>query len=215
MDLFSPLRRNSSRRPHPFCLHPHYLAADSYMAPQHQYTEEDFVKLLQSGAADGFGVLYDRFSGALMGVVMKVIGNRELAEDVLQEAFVKIWDKRSTYDASKGRLYTWMLNITRNTAIDAARNKHIKIASKIRNVEDSVHSINKQSDIRQQEDSIGINELVDMLLPEQKAIVDLMYFGGMTQDEVSQELNLPLGTVKTRARAALMKLREKFKHGVT
>lgn len=185
------------------------------MSPQNQYTEEHFVRLLQSGDADGFGIIYDRFGGALMGVVMKVLGNRELAEDVLQEAFVKIWDKRATYDASKGRLYTWMLNITRNSAIDAARNKHIKIASKIRNVEDSVNSINKQSDTRQQEDSIGINELVDALLPEQKAIVDLMYFGGMTQDEVSQELNLPLGTVKTRARAALIKLREKFKHGVT
>ena len=192
-----------------------YLASNYHMASQNRYTEEDFVQLLQSGDASGFGIIYDSFSGALMGVVMKVLGNRELAEDVLQEAFVKVWDKRATYDASKGRLYTWMLNITRNSAIDAARNKHIKIASKIRNVEDSVNSINKQSDTRQQEDSIGINELVDALLPEQKAIVDLMYFGGMTQDEVSQELNLPLGTVKTRARAALIKLREKFKHGVT
>lgn len=179
------------------------------------YTEEDFVRLLQSGDPEGFGIIYDRFGGALMGVVLKVIGQREPAEDVLQEAFVKIWDKRATYDVSRGRLYTWMLNIARNTAIDAARNKHHRIASKIRNVEDSVNSIHKQSDIRQKEETIGISDLVDSLLPEQKAILELMYFNGMTQEEVSKELNLPVGTVKTRTRAALMKLREKFKHGVT
>ncbi len=184
------------------------------MASRTSYTEEQLVSTLQSGRADQFGILYDSFSGALLGVIMKVVDNRDVAEDVLQESFVKIWQKRDTYDASKGRLFTWMLNICRNSAIDAARSKHVKVASKIRNIDDNVTSVNRKTSVSQNEDAIGVATIVDSLLPEQKVIMDLIYFNGFTQEEVSKELNIPLGTVKTRTRSALTKLRETFKQGI-
>ncbi len=185
------------------------------MATPAKYSEEQLVSILQSGKPNDFGVLYDYFSGALLGAILKVVDYRDVAEDVLQESFVKIWQKRATYDASKGRLYTWLLNICRNSAIDAARSKHIKVASKIQNVEDNVSKINRKTSVSQNEESIGLVAIVDSLLPEQKVIMDMIYFEGYTQEEVSQKLSIPLGTVKTRTRNALMKLRETFKQGVS
>jgi RNA polymerase sigma-70 factor (ECF subfamily) len=175
-----------------------------------RYSEEGFVAILLARDAASFAIIYDSFSAALYGVILKVVQNEELAGDVLQESFVKIWEKSASYDASKGRLFTWMLNIARNTAIDATRSKHVKVASKIRNIDDNVNMLNRQRNVSQHVESIGVQEIVAKLSPEQKIIIDMMYFQGFSQDEVSKELGIPLGTVKTRARAALIKLRETF-----
>lgn len=175
-----------------------------------KHSEEDFVAILLTRDENSFAVIYDNFSAALYGVILKVVQNEEIAADVLQESFIKIWEKSAAYDSSKGRLFTWMLNIARNTAIDATRSKHVKVASKIRNIDDNVHMLNRQRNVSQHEDSIGVQEIVAKLSPDQKIIIDMMYFQGFSQDEVSKELGIPLGTVKTRARAALIKLREIF-----
>lgn len=166
------------------------------------------VDLLKKKDETAFGVLYDNYSAALYGVITRIIENEEAAQDILQEVFVKIWKNAGSYDAGKGRLFTWMLNIARNAAIDATRSKQFRQGSQIRSIEDSVSTVNRQSKIITPVDHIGIKDVLDKLKDEHRIIIDMLYFGGYTQEEVSQELNMPLGTVKTRSRAAIQHLRE-------
>ena len=95
-----------------------------------KYSEEELIYLLKNRDQPAFSYLYDNYSGALFGIIYKMLEDRELAEDVLQEAFVKIWNNFSNYDSLKGRLFTWMLNITRNLTIDTVRSKGIQEAGK-------------------------------------------------------------------------------------
>ncbi len=151
--------------------------------------------------------MYDNYSGALYGVIRRVVEAEDVANDVLQEAFVKIWKNIDGYDASKGSIFTWMMNICRNTSIDEVRSKNFKKESQNQNIEDVVHVIDKQNNIEQKVDNIGIKKVVQNLKPEHRILIDKIYFQGYTQDEVSKELEIPLGTVKTRVRAAISHLR--------
>ncbi len=85
--------------------------------------EDELVALLKSGAANAMGILYDNYSGALYGVIVRIVEKEDAAEDVLQEVFIKIWKNISSYEPTKGRLYTWLVNIARNSAIDSLRVK--------------------------------------------------------------------------------------------
>ncbi len=174
--------------------------------PNKKYSEEELVNLLKQNDKAAFSYLYDHYSGALFGIILKIINqDEETSEDVLQEVFIKIWKKITTYDPLKGTLFTWMLNIARNTAIDKVRTfKNVSIQS----IDINVHSVDKIHQHKSVEDKIGIKEIVNKLKPEYKTIIDLAYFGGYTQEEIAEELKLPLGTVKTRARAALIELRK-------
>lgn len=172
-------------------------------------SEETLVHLLRSGNKQGLSILYDNYSGALLGVIMKIIPEQESAEDVLQEAFVKIWLNFASYDPAKGRLFTWMMNISRNLAIDKARSRNFVNHSKNQSLSNSV-SVSKENDLDLNPDLIGVKKLTDELEPEYKSIIDLLYFQGYTQTEAAEELGIPLGTVKTRARAAISQLRQKF-----
>ena len=174
--------------------------------PVKKYSEEELVNLLKLEDKSAFSYLYDNYSAALFGVILKILNqDEETAEDVLQDAFIKIWKKITSFDPLKGTLFTWMLNIARNTAIDKVRSfKNLSIQS----INNNVHSVDKIHQHKSVEDRIGIKEIVNTLKPEYQSIIDLAYFKGYTQEEISIELNLPLGTVKTRARAALVELRK-------
>lgn len=137
-----------------------------------------------------------------------MLDNRELAEDVLQEAFLKIWNNFSNYDSVKGRLFTWMLNITRNLTIDTIRSKGYKKQAKIQNSENSVDNISDNTTTAESFDALGIRKHLTLLKNDQKQIIDLAYFGGFTQDEIAKKLAIPLGTVKTRMRTAIIELRK-------
>lgn len=156
-------------------------------------------------------MLYDHYSAALYGVILRIVIEKETAEDVLQESFVKIWNNVSNYDATKGRLYTWLLNIARNSAIDKTRSKNFRKEGKVQSLEDFVYSVDKQHNNSIPVDHIGLRKFVEELKPDQRELIDLLYFGGYTQSEAAEELNLPLGTVKTRVKAALTRLREILK----
>jgi RNA polymerase sigma-70 factor, ECF subfamily len=173
-------------------------------------TEQDFVQLLQDGKPEQFAQLYDAFSSSLYGIIKKIIPDEEQAADVLQDSFIKIWNKRDTYDSSKGSIFTWMLNITRNTAIDFTRSKYFISKSKIHKLDDNVSILSKIEDNPTNTDVLGMNEAMSALPSEQRQILDLMYFNGLSQDEISTEYNIPLGTVKTRARSAMTKLKTYF-----
>ena len=172
------------------------------------YSEDQLIELLKSGDESAFRYLYDHYSGALNGVVFRMINDKTLAEDILQEAFVKIWNNFSTYDASKGRLFTWMLNITRNLTIDTIRSKSYKKQSKIQSSENAVAYASNNLNEKERFDAMGIRKQTVLLKEDQKQVIDLAYFEGLTQEEISQKLKIPLGTVKTRMRTAISVLKK-------
>lgn len=180
------------------------------MPPLTTYSEEELVALLRSGSRDGFNYLYHNYSAVLYGVIFRIVNDEETARDVMQEAFVKIWNNIGQYDASRGRIYTWMLNISRNAAIDKLRTRGEIMRSKIQTGEDAVNNLQNTHRTEQKPDTIGLRNMVAGLKPEHNSIVDLAYFKGYTLDEVSKALNIPLGTVKTRMRAAMQQLRQQF-----
>lgn len=150
------------------------------------------------------------YSGALLGVISRIVQHSEVAEDILQETFVKIWNSAGSYDSSKGRLFTWMMNVARNLAIDKLRSKDFKNANKNQDLENNVDFIDEQKKVIFNSDVLGLKDMVTLLKPELKNVLDMVYFKGYTHVETAEELNLPLGTVKTRLRMAILELRKKF-----
>lgn len=173
-----------------------------------KYSEEELVLLLQRQDQQAFSYLYDNYSEVLNGIIYHMVQDRELGEDILQEAFVKIWNSFSSYDPGKGRLFTWMLNITRNSAIDTLRSKGYQKQGKISADENSVSNLTSDGAIAERFDAMGIRKQLGNLKPELQRIIDLAYFSGYTQDEISKEMGIPLGTVKTRMRNAVIELRK-------
>ena len=174
-------------------------------------SEEEIVKMLRSKDEKAVRYLYDHYSKALLGLAFRIVQNQEMAEEILQETFVKIWLNAGSYDETKGKLYTWMLNIARNLAIDKVRSSDFKKASKTQTIENSVHSINKDHSIGINPEVMDVKEIVNKLRPEQKELIDLIYFYGYTQAEAAEKLKMPLGTVKTRVRSAIGDLRKYFR----
>ncbi len=154
--------------------------------------------------------LYDMYSSSLYGVISRIIIDTATSEDVLQETFVKIWHSFPSYSTEKGRLFTWMINIARNLAIDKLRSKDFKNQNKNQELENNVTSIDEQINTIYKPELLGIKELVETLKPEQKSILDLVYFKGYTHVEAAEELGIPLGTIKTRLRMAIQQLRKHF-----
>jgi len=173
-----------------------------------KYSEEELVAQLQDRNQQAFSYLYDNYAAALNGIIYRLVEDKELAEDILQEAFVKIWNNFSSYDSAKGRLFTWMINLTRNLTIDTLRSKGYKKQRKISSDENSVSNYSDNSITLEKFDALGIRKQLSNLKPEQRSIIDLAYFNGYTQDEISKEMGIPLGTVKTRMRSAILELRK-------
>lgn len=154
--------------------------------------------------------LYDMYSASLYGVISRIIIDTATAEDVLQETFVKIWHSFSSYSTEKGRLFTWMVNIARHLAIDKLRSKDFKNQNKNQELENNVTFIDEQRNTVYKPELLGIKDLVQALKPEQKLILELIYFKGYTHVEAADELGIPLGTIKTRLRMAILELRKNF-----
>ena len=170
--------------------------------------EKALVLALKAKDRIAFNYLYDNYSKVLFGVIDRIVQSEEIANDVLQESFVKIWKNIESYSDDKGSLYTWMLNVCRNMAIDTTRSKSYKKELQNQNIDDYVNTVNRTEQVQTKVDHIGLKEVVARLKPEQKILIDKIYFEGYTQEETSEELNIPLGTVKTRVRAAIKLLRE-------
>jgi len=167
------------------------------------YEEFELVASLRKKEDEGFGYLYEHYSGALYGVIRQIVGDAELSNDVLQESFVNIWRRIETYDETKGRLFTWMLNIARNAAIDKTRSKGFQQSQ--RQIPLDGEAI--QPTVRPGIDDYGLKKLILKLKDEQRLLIDLSYFQGYTHEQIASALHIPLGTVKTRIRSALNQLR--------
>ncbi|MEL6865472.1 MAG: sigma-70 family RNA polymerase sigma factor [Bacteroidota bacterium] len=175
--------------------------------------EQHIIHLLKTQDKRGVSILYDRYIDALYGVALRIVRSEDVAEDVVQDAFVKVWKHAMNYDASKGSLFTWLLNITRNTAIDRIRSAHYRHQAKIQNVDAIVHNHKKWS-VSMKEEHVGLRKIVGQLDEKYREVIDLVYFRGFTQQEVQEHLKIPLGTVKSRIRIALRELRKTFDHHI-
>lgn len=165
------------------------------------------MKRLQAKDKSALEFLYDNYSGALYGVIFRVLKNEDIAEEVLQDVFLKIWDRFEQYDSTKGKLFTWMLNIARNQAIDKTRSKEISKDQKTRGIENSVSRIDSRESVEQKVEDIGVKDIIRNLPDDQQFVVEYLYFKGYSQSELAEEFNIPLGTVKTRLRLAMQSLR--------
>jgi RNA polymerase sigma-70 factor (ECF subfamily) len=175
--------------------------------PYTKYTEQELVSLLLIQNDQAFSYLYDNYSPALFGVICQIVSDKEIASGVLQDVFINIWRKISSYDKTKGRLFTWMLNIARNAAIDKVRSRPYQDSLKNQPLTDNVNSTARNQVIDPEINDVGLKRIVNKLKEEYRQLIELSYFQGFTHEEIAKILNLPLGTVKTRIRSALMQLR--------
>jgi len=173
-------------------------------------SEEELIAALRNRERIAAEALYDMYSASLYGVISRIVIDTAIAEDVLQDTFIKIWNSFASYSSDKGRLFTWMVNIARNLAIDKIRSKDFKNQNKNQELENNVTFIDEQRNTAYKPELMGIKDLVETLKPEQKSILDLVYFKGYTHVEAADELGVPLGTIKTRLRMAIVQLRKFF-----
>lgn len=172
-----------------------------------KYSEQQLVAQLQQRNESSFSYLYDNYSGALAGVINAIIPDQETVRDVLQEVFVNIWKKIELYDPSKGRLFTWMINVARNAAIDKVRSRSYQDTMKNRSIAEDADSNTLGGITVQQVADAGLRKILTKLKEDHRVLIDLSYFQGYTHEEISKILAIPLGTVKTSIRSALTHLR--------
>ena len=168
------------------------------------------IAAVQQGDQHALATLYDAYGGALHGIILRVVRNTDLAQEVLQDTFVKIWCNAGGYDPAKGRPFTWMMNIARNTAIDMVRSAGVRHSASIRSLDDHVYGTGHDG-LREQMDDAGVRDVVGKLKPEHRELIDMAYYQGYSQQEIADNTGLPLGTVKSRTRSALLELRTLLK----
>ena len=173
------------------------------------YTEQELILSLKRNDREAFEYLYDRYSSALYGIILRIVKDEERAADVMQDAFLKIWKNIASYNAEKGTLFTWILNVARNTAIDKLR-VEVKMEKVVALEYVMDKELASENIYTPPTATIDLRAIVERLVPERKLLIDLVYFQGYTHEEVSENLRLPLGTVKSRIRKALQELRVVF-----
>ena len=176
------------------------------MEPKTKYSEHELVVLLNEQSNDAFNYLYDHYSAALFTIITQIIPDKDTAGDVLQEVFVNIWRKINTYDSAKGRLFTWMLNIARNAAIDKIRSKGYRDNQRNQPIIER-ESGGMEMSSNPVVNDVGLKKVLTTLNEEYRKLIDLSYFQGFTHEEIAKMLGMPLGTVKTRIRTAISQLR--------
>ena len=169
------------------------------------------MALLRQRTDQSFSYLYDNYSASLLGVVGSIINDQETARDVLQEVFVNIWRKIESYDPIKGRLFTWMMNVARNAAIDKLRSRGYQDSLKNKPIPDNNDSFAGGLGVLPKFEDTGLRKVLTTLKEDHRVLIELSYFQGYTHDEISKQLDIPLGTVKTRIRSALSHLRTLIK----
>jgi RNA polymerase sigma-70 factor (ECF subfamily) len=182
----------------------------------------DAVLIREAAAGDtaALETLYDRYSRVVFSFALRIVGDPQIAEEILQEVFFRAWQQGSSFQSSRGSLVTWLLSITHNLAIDEIRKRNRRpqkadsaepeallagVRDESQNVEDEVWLASLRN---------SIVEALDQLPPAQREPIELAYFQGLTQREIAEHLNEPLGTIKTRMRLGMLKLREHLSHEV-
>lgn len=187
---------------------------------QRRRNEED-IRLLEAVVRrdqSAFAELYDRYASLVYTLVLRMVRSAEEAEDLLQEIFLQVWNKAGTFVEVKGSVFTWVITIARNKTIDRLRSKEqtrkgLPEEAAVR-VPDEVYKANPLSATISAEYEALMKEGLAMLSAEQRVVLELSYFEGYTQVQISDRLDVPLGTVKTRMRQGLIKLRDYLKERI-
>ncbi|WP_299552769.1 RNA polymerase sigma factor [Seonamhaeicola sp.] len=167
--------------------------------------EKEIVHLFETGDKKAISLLYENYSDALYGVIKKIITDDETAQDVLQESFVKIWRYSKKYDSSKAKLFTWLYRIAYNTAIDKVRSLKNKTGKEVQ-IETSVVYKFTADSINQ--DVLDLKKHLKTIDEKYQIVINALFFEGMTQQEASDELDIPLGTIKSRLKIGLRELKK-------
>lgn len=168
-------------------------------------SQEDLLSMINNKDARAFTFLYDMYSRSLFAVISNLIPERDQAQHVLQETFVKIWMDIDSYDETKGRFFTWALSVARHAAADSVRSKgntgqrNLPSDNFVRLIQ-----ANRTADLI---DAIGVRDFVKKLKPKCVQIIELLFFKGYTQQQASDELEIPIATVNTQNRNCINDLR--------
>ena len=168
--------------------------------------EERVVYLLNDKDKKAISLIFDNYGALLLNVIKRVIKDEMMAEEVLQKVLLKVWNHADAYSQGKGSLFTWLVAIARNAAIDQTRTKDFKLTQKSEHSLELVTISNRAED-NDQIEKMYVRQLLNQLPDTQKKLIDLSYFEGFTHKEIAQKLDMPLGTVKTRIRLAIKHLR--------
>ncbi|MEM6633901.1 MAG: sigma-70 family RNA polymerase sigma factor [Bacteroidota bacterium] len=170
--------------------------------------ESIIIDLLKREDRDALPLIYANYKAVLFGNILRIVRRQEVAEDVFQETLLKIWKNRKDYDPQKGRLFTWMVSISRNTAIDKTRTREYKQLVNIQSAGDSVALEQSGPSYEMGIDQIGMADWVNKLDEKHREVIEIVYFQGYTHRDAAEKLGMPLGTLKSRVRNALIELRK-------
>lgn len=172
--------------------------------------ERELIFGLKSGEESIFNKFYNMYASTLLGVLKQIVNQQETAEDLLQECFIKISGNIESYDPDKSRLFTWIINIARNCAIDHLRKRSSHNQKNTIGLESMGDEIGNHFSHSFNTDTIGMKNIISALSPKQRLVIEMIYFHGYTHTEVADELNMPIGSVKTSLRYAVLHLRKIF-----
>ena len=167
--------------------------------------EQEIIYLLQKEDKKATSLLYENYADARYGVILKVITDQDTAQDVLQETFVKVWKNAQSYDASKAKLFTWLYRIAYNAAIDKVRSESKKTKKEVQIESSNVYRLTSEG---LNQDVMDIKQHLKKLDEKYQIVINALFFEGMTQQEASDELNIPLGTIKSRLKIGLRELKK-------
>ena len=173
------------------------------------YTDGDLLRAGAQGDESALAAIYDRYRLILFGLTMRILHDRQEAEDCLQEAFLQVWRRAGDFDEARGRAFTWLVTIARSRALDRLRaaGSRARLATEAAATgRDEVSDA--AADAQRSEQSATVRKALAELPEEQRNPLLLAYFEGLTQTEIATRMSTPLGTIKTRMRAGLIRLRE-------
>ena len=184
-----------------------------------QMRDQEMIAQIGRRDQGAFSALYDRLSGPLYSLAFKMLGDASDAQDALQEVFVQIWSRASTYDPEKSSVFSWAVLLTRSRAIDRlrARDRRLRVVvestaeNKVAEATDASTVENAADTANKKDEAAHVRSLLNNLPEDQRQAIELAFFGHRTHHEIAAQLGQPLGTVKARIRRGLLKLREQFR----
>lgn len=173
-------------------------------------SEDMLVVGLKNNDRLAMSALYQMYSDSLYKVISTIVSVEEVAQDLLQETFIKIWKSFGMYDASKGRLYTWMARLARNLSIDYLRSANCRNASVCEDITEVTQQVDMNFQTIYNPELIGVRDMTRILNNDQKSALELVYFKGYTHVQAAEELNITLGILRSRLQSSISELRKAY-----
>lgn len=173
-------------------------------------SEDKLIEGLQNMDGSAMSALYRMYSDSLYRVISTIVVIEEVAQDLLQETFIKIWKSFKQYDPGKGRLYTWMARLARNISIDYLRSVNYRNYTVSENLSESTQQIDQKFQVSYNPELIGVKDMTNILNEDQRSALDLIYFKGYTHVQAAEELNITVGILRSRLQSSISELRRTF-----